>query len=68
MKIINYVLIAAVLGLPLVGCDSNKGEAEKLGENIDKTLDDTRDKLDDAADEVKDGIEDACEKVSDENC
>lgn len=68
MKIISYVLMAAVLGLPLAGCDSNKGPAEKMGESIDEGLDNTRDKLDDAADEVSDGIEDACEETTDKNC
>lgn len=68
MKLLHRVFIIALLATPLAACDSNKGPAEKLGENVDNALDETRDALDDAADEVKDGVEDACEDVSDKNC
>lgn len=68
MKLLHQVFIIALLATPLAACDSNKGPAEKLGENVDNALDETRDALDDAADEIKDGAEDACEDVSDKNC
>lgn len=68
MNLLQRFFIIALLVTPLAACDSNDGGAEKLGENVDKALDDARDGLDDAADEVKDGVEDACEKASDENC
>ncbi|WP_062067100.1 hypothetical protein [Cellvibrio sp. OA-2007] len=68
MNLLQRVFIIALLVAPLAACDSNDGAAEKLGENVDKALDETRDTLDDAADEAKDGIEDACEEVSDKNC
>ena len=68
MNLLQRAFIIALLATPLAACDSNKGPAEKLGENVDKALDETRDKLDDAGDEIKDAAEDACEKASDENC
>lgn len=68
MNLFHRVFIIALLAMPLAACDSNDGPAEKLGEDVDKALDETRDKLDDAADEIKDGIEDACEEASDKNC
>lgn len=68
MNLLQRVFIIALLAVPLAACDSNDGAAEKLGENVDKALDETRDKLDDAADEIKDGVEDACEEASDKNC
>ena len=68
MNLFHRVFIIALLIAPLAACDSNDGTAEKLGENVDKALDETRDAMDDAADEIKDGVEDACEEVSDENC
>lgn len=68
MKLLHRVFIIALLATPLAACDSNKGPAEKLGENVDNALDETRDALDDTADEIKDGAEDACEDVSDKNC
>ncbi|EIK45292.1 miaB [Cellvibrio sp. BR] len=68
MNLLQRVFIIALLALPLAACDSSDGPAEKLGEDVDKALDETRDKLDDAADEIKDGVEDACEEASDKNC
>lgn len=54
MNVLQRVFIIALLATPLVACDSNKGPAEKLGENVDNAVDDTRDAIDDAADEIKD--------------
>jgi predicted small secreted protein len=68
MDLLSRVFIIALLAMPLAACDSNDGPAEKLGKDVDKALDNTRDAVDDAGDELKDGIEDTCEKVSDENC
>lgn len=68
MQLLKQITIVLLLGLPLVACDSQDGPAEKLGKDVDKALDNTRDTLDDAADEIKDGVEDACEKVSNKNC
>ena len=68
MNLLQRAFIIALLAIPLAACDNNKGPAEKLGENVDNALDETRDAMDDAADEVKDGVEDACEDASDKNC
>ncbi len=68
MNLLPRAFIIALLAMPLAACDSNEGPAEKLGKDIDKALDETRDKMDDAADKIKDGIENACEEVSDKDC
>jgi hypothetical protein len=45
---LSGLFVAALLGLPLAGCDVDEGPFEELGEEVD-----------DAADEIGDEVEDA---------
>ena len=59
MNIARLLLLMMVASFAIVGCDTNDGEAENLGEAID----DAGDKIDDAANDAGNAIEDACEDV-----
>jgi predicted small secreted protein len=59
MNIARLLLLMMVASFAIVGCDTNDGAAENLGEAID----DAGDKIDDAATDAGNAIEDACEDV-----
>jgi hypothetical protein len=52
MNVAKLLLLMTVASFAIVGCDTNDGGAEELGEAID-----------DAATDVGNAIEDACEDV-----
>jgi predicted small secreted protein len=59
MNIARLLLLMMVASFAIVGCDTNDGGAENLGEAID----DAGDKIEDAATDAGNAIEDACEDV-----
>ncbi len=54
----KLILIFAVvfLSLILTGCEEQQGPAERAGESIDQTMEDTGDVMENAADDAEDGI------------
>lgn len=55
-------VLSILFALILVGCDAPKGPAEKAGERIDESIEDTKDAIDDAVEDAGDKIEDATDK------
>lgn len=55
-----FVALAGVLVLP--AC-REKGPAEKLGENIDKAVDNVKDKTKEAADKIEDKAKEAADSL-----
>lgn len=48
MNLLQRVFIIALLVSPLAACDNNDGPVEKMGESVDKAVDDTQDAVEDA--------------------
>lgn len=59
MNIAKLLLIMTVASFAAVGCDTDDGEAENLGESIDNA----GESISDAANDAGNAIEDACEDV-----
>jgi predicted small secreted protein len=59
MNVAKLLLLMTVASFAIVGCDTDDGGAENLGEAID----DTGDKIGDAATDAGNAVEDACEDV-----
>ncbi len=59
MNIAKFMLILSIACFATVGCDTDDGEAETLGESIDNA----GEKVGDAATDAGNAIEDACEDV-----
>lgn len=59
------ILSLVLLSFIITGCEQQQGPAERAGESIDQTLQDTGDAMDDASDDVKDSIEDMGDEVED---
>jgi predicted small secreted protein len=59
MNVAKLLLLMTVASFAIIGCDTNDGGAENLGEAIDET----GDKIGDAATDAGNAIEDACEDV-----
>lgn len=59
MNIAKLLLIMSVACFAAVGCDTDDGEAENLGESIDNV----GENIGDAANDAGNAIEDACEDV-----
>jgi predicted small secreted protein len=53
LKRINYLLVVALLGLTLSGCEKKEGPAEKAGKEVDKAAKDLGQSMEKAADSVK---------------
>jgi hypothetical protein len=53
LKTVGAILVALGLLTPLAACDENDGPAERLGESIDKTVEQAGDQLEKAGDEIK---------------
>ena len=63
----KLILIFAVvfLSLILTGCEEQQGPAERAGESIDQTMEDTGDVMENAADDAEDSIEDIGDELED---
>lgn len=57
-------IVVALAGLVVLPACREKGPAEKLGENIDKAVDDVKDKTKEAADKIEDKTKEAVEKIT----
>ena len=53
LKEINFLLVAALLGVTLSGCEKKEGPAEKAGKEVDKAAKEAGQAMDKAADAVK---------------
>lgn len=58
------VLFFICLSMPMIGCDSDDGTAEDMGESVDEAAE----KLKESGEDLGDRIEDTCEEATDENC
>ena len=74
MKFLSVLILALGMSTALTGCFDD-GEAENVGEKIDRGIDDIGDKFDDAGDSIGDklddagdGLEDACEDATGKDC
>lgn len=56
---LRTAFILLICALPLMGCDTNDGPAEELGERVDDAGDRTAEGIENAADNVEDEYEDA---------
>lgn len=63
----KLILIFAVvfLSLILTGCEEQQGPAERAGESIDQSMEDTGDVMENAADDAEDSIEDMGDEIED---
>lgn len=63
----KLILIFAVvfLSLILTGCEEQQGPAERAGESIDQTMEDSGDVMENAADDAEDSIEDMGDELED---
>jgi len=57
-------IVVALAGLVVLPACREKGPAEKLGENIDKAVDDVKDKTKEVVDKVEDKTKEAVEKIT----
>jgi len=60
-RILGATAIALTLGLGLTACEKEKGPAEKLGAQLDKTAGDMKAAAEDAKEDVKKAVDDAHE-------
>lgn len=68
MSKLKLILVMCMFAIPLAGCESNEGPAERMGERVDDAAESAGDSMDDAADEMEDGLEETCEKLNKEDC
>lgn len=68
MSKLKLAFILMMCAMPLVGCDTNEGPAERMGERVDEAADETAESFEDAGERMKEGAEDTCEKLSKEDC
>lgn len=68
MSKLKTAFILLMCAMPLMGCDTNEGPAERMGERVDEAADETAEGLEDAGERMKEGVEETCEKLSNEDC
>ncbi|AZZ93268.1 hypothetical protein EUZ85_22085 [Hahella sp. KA22] len=54
--LLKAMVIAAPLAFSLTACDAGDGEAEQIGEEVDRALNDAGNRLEDACESVKEGV------------
>ena len=57
MKFIKLFFLLFAFALPLAACDSDDGDMEELGEDVDNAVEDTADNIEDAADDASDSMD-----------
>ncbi|ABC31091.1 conserved hypothetical protein [Hahella chejuensis KCTC 2396] len=54
--LLKAMIIAAPLAFSLTACDADDGEAEQIGEEVDRALTDAGNRLEDTCESVKEGV------------
>lgn len=59
MSKLRMAFILLVCAIPLMGCETDEGPTERMGERVDEAAENTREGAEDAAENVEDRYEDA---------